>query len=150
MECGGASNYDMAWLTENRRFIRSRCENPIMQKRQAKQTRPSQENRGPRRMRGATQRLGLQALEHRLALAADGLDAGFGDAGRVVTPLGNLSSVGAVIEQPDGKLVAAGARALSTSPLDATSEIALVRYNADGSLDTTFGDGGKSITPDTT
>lgn len=121
-----------------------------MQKRQPKQGRRSQENRAPEQMRGVARRLGLQILEYRLALAADGLDASFGDAGRIVTPLGNLSSVGAVIEQPDGKLVAAGGRALSTSPIAATSEIVLIRYNADGSFDTTFGDGGKSITPSTT
>ena len=121
-----------------------------MQMRQLKQARRSQVNSAPGRNRGASRRLELQILEHRLALAADGLDAGFGDAGRVVTPLGNLSSVGAVIEQPDGKLVAAGGIALSTSPIAAASEIALVRYNADGSLDATFGDGGKSITPYTT
>jgi len=40
--------------------------------------------------------------------------------------------------QPDGKIVVAGA---------SNSAFALVRYNTDGSLDSTFGSGGKVLTP---
>jgi uncharacterized delta-60 repeat protein len=62
--------------------------------------------------------------------------------GTVTTDLGStFESVTALLVQPDGKIVAAG---LSGTP----SDIALVRYNADGSLDTAFGEtaNGKEIT----
>ena len=48
----------------------------------------------------------------------------------------------AVALQPDGKIVVAGYRYAA----DGYSDFALVRYNADGSLDTDFGDGGKQTT----
>ena len=44
--------------------------------------------------------------------------------------------------QPDGKIVVAG-----YSLNGSNDDFALVRYNADGSLDTTFGGAGKVITP---
>jgi len=74
---------------------------------------------------------------------ADGtLDAGFGVEGAVVTRVGvDRNYASALVLQPDGKLVAAG----YTEPVD--NDFALVRYNTDGSLDTTFGTGGKVITP---
>jgi uncharacterized delta-60 repeat protein len=65
------------------------------------------------------------------------LDPSFGVGGKVTTDFG--PRIGrALVLQPDGKLVAAGG---------AFSEFALARYLPDGSLDTTFGTGGKVITP---
>ncbi|MCH9674709.1 MAG: DUF4347 domain-containing protein, partial [Gammaproteobacteria bacterium] len=62
------------------------------------------------------------------------LDTTFGGGdGIVETPIGASAGSNAVIVQPDGKLLVAGT---------STSGFALVRYNADGSLDTSFsGDG---------
>ncbi len=71
---------------------------------------------------------------------ADGsLDTGFGTAGTTITDIDNNSSDGAwaVALQPDGKIIAAGFSGL---------DFAVVRYNADGSLDTGFGTAGTTIT----
>jgi uncharacterized delta-60 repeat protein len=76
---------------------------------------------------------------------ADGsLDTSFGTGGRVTTDLGGTFSETAksVQIQSDGKIVVAG---LSHGTfLDAA---ALVRYNSDGSLDSSFGSGGKVLSP---
>ena len=68
------------------------------------------------------------------------VDTTFGTNGKVTTDFGNTGdSAQAVLVQPDGKVVAAG---MSTNAL----HFALARYNADGSLDTSFGTGGKVVT----
>lgn len=70
---------------------------------------------------------------------ADGsLDTTFDSDGTVQTPVGTSSDrATSVMVQPDGKIVAAG---WSTVPN--TGDFSMVRYNTDGSLDTTFdGDG---------
>ncbi|MDO8541473.1 MAG: PKD domain-containing protein [Opitutaceae bacterium] len=76
---------------------------------------------------------------------ADGnLDASFGGTGKVITDIGGFSFGGgdgaySVVIQSDGKIVAAG----YGNPLaSGNSDFALVRYNTDGTLDTTFGVGG--------
>jgi uncharacterized delta-60 repeat protein len=76
------------------------------------------------------------------------LDVSFGTSGIVITPVSpnNLSdSAWGVVIQSDGKIIAAG---LGNEP--DTSEprrvAVLVRYNANGSLDTSFGNGGIVIT----
>ncbi len=68
---------------------------------------------------------------------ADGsLDTSFSSDGKVSTDIGvGHDAAYAMALQPDGKIVAAG--------LSAQNDSGLARYNADGSLDTTFGDGGK-------
>jgi uncharacterized delta-60 repeat protein len=72
------------------------------------------------------------------------LDATFGTGGKVTTEFGGrVNSAYAVEIQGDGKIVAAGAVA-SDGPTG--GDIALARYNADGSLDTSFGIGGKVVT----
>jgi uncharacterized delta-60 repeat protein len=84
-------------------------------------------------------------------LDADGsLDTSFGDHGRVVTNLGRASddSPGnnAVAVQADGKVVVAGFAfnpGFESSPVS-FSRVSVVRYNADGSLDSSFGDGGRT------
>lgn len=71
------------------------------------------------------------------------LDPSFGRGGIVTTPIGTSADIAyAVAVQPDGKLVAAGLRS-NTANIGHNYDIALVRYNANGSLDTTFGTGGK-------
>jgi uncharacterized delta-60 repeat protein len=73
--------------------------------------------------------------------AAGGLDGAFGTGGTVTTDFaGNGDEARAVAVQPDGKIVAAG------GALGATVDFALARYRADGTLDPTFGTGGKVTT----
>ena len=67
------------------------------------------------------------------------LDASFGSGGKVTTAIGpSHDSVGALVSRPDGKVVVAG-----YSTHGSTSDFALARYNPDGSLDGSFGSGGK-------
>ena len=54
--------------------------------------------------------------------------------GTVVTDLGGTDIINALVLQPDGKLVAAG-----ISNTAGTNDFVLARYNANGSLDVTFG-----------
>ena len=77
------------------------------------------------------------------AAAAPGtLDASFGAGGRVTTSFGTADDdASAVALQPDGKIVAAGYAYNGPQ-----SVFALVRYNADGSLDTSFNGTGKVTT----
>jgi len=70
------------------------------------------------------------------------LDPSFGSGGKLTTEFpGGESRPTALVLQPDGKLVAGGAAPTSTD-----HDFALVRYNPDGSLDTSFGNGGKLTT----
>jgi uncharacterized delta-60 repeat protein len=78
------------------------------------------------------------------ALGADGdLDTSFGDDGQLTTdfPIGSFAT--AVTVQADGKIVAVGAAAGAS--ID--GEFAIARYEPDGDLDETFGDGGTVVTP---
>jgi uncharacterized delta-60 repeat protein len=71
------------------------------------------------------------------------LDRSFGLGGKVTTRFGGTASDGnAVVLQGDGKIVVAGA----TGGGPTGADIALARYNADGSLDTSFGTGGTVVT----
>lgn len=71
------------------------------------------------------------------------LDAGFGSGGVVTTQVGTSGDdFAALLLQPDGKLVAGGA-----SSNGGHTVFTVVRYNADGSLDTSFGSGGVVTTP---
>ncbi len=73
------------------------------------------------------------------------LDATFGTGGKVTThfrpPIGSVDLGLAIALQPDGKIVAAGTSFGATG-----GTFALVRYTATGSLDGTFGSGGKVTT----
>jgi uncharacterized delta-60 repeat protein len=80
----------------------------------------------------------LEGLEGRLLLSAGDLDLGFGTGGKVTTDFSGGDRATAVVLQSDGKIVLAG--------FDGSGDFALARYNADGSLDTTFGSGGKVTT----
>jgi hypothetical protein len=66
------------------------------------------------------------------------LDSSFGNAGTVETPVGRGSGVSALLWDTAGRLLAAG-----TSDNTAV----LLRYSADGALDSSFGDGGIRRTP---
>jgi uncharacterized delta-60 repeat protein len=70
------------------------------------------------------------------------LDGSFGTGGKVLTDLGGIDQATAVVVQPDGKVVAAGWSAQPYQGGGANHQFALVRYNFDGSLDSTFGIGG--------
>ena len=74
------------------------------------------------------------------------LDKTFDGDGKVTT---NVVSLGEEIKdimiQPDGKIVAVG----NAETASGVTDFALVRYNANGSLDTSFGVGGKVTTPGT-
>ena len=69
------------------------------------------------------------------------LDNTFGTNGKVITDFGQDSQINSIIVQPDGKIVAAGAVIAANGYFD----IALARYNSNGSLDATFGNGGKVV-----
>src|SRR6185312_15298072 len=79
-------------------------------------------------------RVGVEPLEGRALLTAGALDPTFGaGAGYVKTDLGTTGD--------SGKIVAAGN--FGTQATGAvTTDFTLVRYNTDGTLDTTFGNGG--------
>ena len=71
------------------------------------------------------------------------LDTTFGTGGKVTTDFfGDTDMAGDLALQSDGKIVLAG----GAKPADSASDFALARYNANGSLDTTFGNGGKVTT----
>jgi uncharacterized delta-60 repeat protein/LPXTG-motif cell wall-anchored protein len=70
------------------------------------------------------------------------LDTTFGTAGKVTTDFGNnRSEATAMTSQADGKIIVAG-----NVYIGSTYAYAVVRYNTNGSLDTTFGTAGKVTT----
>ncbi|MBV9956850.1 MAG: hypothetical protein JO360_00460, partial [Acidobacteria bacterium] len=86
---------------------------------------------------------GVQTTKFGLArYNSDGtLDNSFGADGRVSTDFPNIEDVAyGVALQPDGKIVVVG----STFNTD-TADFAIARYNSNGTLDNTFGSGGKVI-----
>jgi uncharacterized delta-60 repeat protein len=71
------------------------------------------------------------------------LDTSFNGTGKVTTPIGSADDNGfSVAIQSDGKIVAAG-----NSDNGSTHDFALVRYNTNGTLDTSFNGTGKVTTP---
>lgn len=68
------------------------------------------------------------------------LDATFGNGGKVITSINDTSTANDIAIQSDGKIIAGGSITFGGSSFSA-----LVRYNVDGSLDNTFGSGGKVI-----
>jgi len=71
------------------------------------------------------------------------LDSTFGLSGVTSTDLGSLDEVawGATL-QTDGKIILVGSRLNGLN-----DDLVLIRYNSNGSIDTTFGDAGSVITP---
>lgn len=76
------------------------------------------------------------------------LDTSFGVGGIVTTIFpGDGSFAFALALQPDGKIIAAGTDFFDFNPGDMSdTDFALARYNPDGSLDPTFGNGGTTTT----
>jgi len=73
------------------------------------------------------------------------LDSSFGNDGKVTTAVGSTNAAANSVQiQPDGKIVAAG---YSYTGFYTYQDFAVVRYNPDGSLDSSFGSGGQVITP---
>src|SRR4030095_12640181 len=71
-------------------------------------------------------------------------DTTFGSGGRTTTDLGGrFEGATSVALQPDGKIIAGG---YAVVPVNQFANFAVVRYNSDGSLDLSFGTGGKVIT----
>jgi uncharacterized delta-60 repeat protein len=74
------------------------------------------------------------------------LDPAFGTGGTVMTDFDGLSDqASALVLQPDGKLVAAGGATVREGTF-VYSGFGLARYNPDGSLDPSFGVGGRVFT----
>ncbi len=80
------------------------------------------------------------------------LDNTFGSSGKVVTYFRNGGASGTTLEygnassiviQPDGKIILGGGAYLGT---DTVPVLRFLRYNANGSLDSSFGNGGKVVT----
>ncbi len=88
----------------------------------------------------------LAALLPASAHAANGdLDPTFGSSGLVTTDLQNGSSdlAWGIAIQSDGKIVAVGS---SVAPTRVDPDFAIARYDTDGSLDSSFGNGGLVFT----
>lgn len=91
---------------------------------------------------GGSTGTGVTALWVVIRYNTDGsLDTTFGTGGIVITPVTGVSVniAGNVVIQPDGKIGVGGFSAI-------TDDLYVVRYNTDGSLDTTFGVGGIATT----
>ena len=82
-------------------------------------------------------------LNAQMAQAADGdLDPTFGTGGKVMTDIGHSTDIAyAVAVQADGKLVVVGTTYKHNDY--SNEDFTVTRYNANGTLDTTFGAGGK-------
>ncbi len=79
------------------------------------------------------------------------LDAGFGNAGKVITDFGGVDYTKAMVLQPDGKIILAGIVNDVTIDLIPPTcgiggDLGLARYDSNGNLDSTFGNGGKVVT----
>jgi uncharacterized delta-60 repeat protein len=71
------------------------------------------------------------------------LDSSFNSTGKVTTPISSGDDVGfALALQGDGKILVAG----YAQPTGSNEDFALVRYNGNGSLDTSFNGTGKVVT----
>lgn len=79
--------------------------------------------------------------------AAGDLDTTFSSDGKTTTDFSGIPAqpdiANDVAVQPDGKIVAAGRGGLNAPGVGGTAQFAVARYNTDGSLDTSFGSGGK-------
>jgi uncharacterized delta-60 repeat protein len=74
-----------------------------------------------------------------------GLDPTFGSGGQVINSFSNYyDAASAITTQPDGKIVIAGTSLTSGSKT--YDDFLVARYNADGSVDTSFGTGGRTVT----
>src|SRR5438876_11048050 len=84
-----------------------------------------------------------ERLEVRLLLSAGDVDQSVGDHG-IVRVGQEYRQAEAITRQSDGKLIVAGVR--EPDHYAGGQKTVLVRYNADGSIDHSFGDGGAATT----
>jgi uncharacterized delta-60 repeat protein len=107
------------------------------------------------RARGGGFRPGVEALEERWCPiggtfqwgdpTGGALDPTFGSGGQVVSSFTNHNDYPYVVAvQPDGKIVVAGLTAGASSKTG--NDFLVARYNANGTLDTSFGSGGYTAT----
>lgn len=90
---------------------------------------------------------GAERLEARELLTAGDLDPNFGNNGWATADFDwNNDGANSLVIQDDGKIVVAGASGWDSDTAPAESRFALTRYRPDGSLDTSFGTGGKQTT----
>lgn len=68
------------------------------------------------------------------AASPGALDGTFSTDGRVTTNILANDDASDIVVQPDGKIVVVGGR----DTISATADFVVIRYNPDGSLDTTF------------
>jgi uncharacterized delta-60 repeat protein len=94
----------------------------------------------------------LERLEDRTLLSAGDLDPAFGAGGKVLAGFRDSleDTPSAVVRQPDGKYVVAGVSEAYPRPMSGLEgtpvpQLSLARYNADGSLDASFGTGGRVV-----
>jgi uncharacterized delta-60 repeat protein len=93
----------------------------------------------------------VEAVEARLLLTAGALDGSFGSNGMATAAVGSITdSGGAVAVQSDLKVVAVGTAQNQVPPHGKTfvpnDAFSVVRFNANGSLDSSFGSGGTTQT----
>src|SRR5947208_1981824 len=101
--------------------------------------------RASRRRRGSAPRQqpphrGIETLESRRLLSGGEIDTTFGASGALTFDFaGDGESIEQMLPAPGGKVMAFGYA-------DSGHNLAVARFNSDGTLDTTFGAGGKTIT----
>src|SRR6478672_1709197 len=102
-------------------------------------SKPAPSRRSSRRSRPRpASRPGVEQLEDRTLLTAGALDPSFGAGGIVTTALtSGTQGANSIVLQGDGKIVVAG---------NGGTDFGLARYNTNGTLDATFGSGGKVVT----
>src|SRR5437868_6767711 len=81
--------------------------------------------------------LAVEPLEQRRLLSAVALDSTFGSGGKVVTDFNGEANSAFAAALAGGKILVAGSISVGGD-----DDFALARYNANGTLDTTFGTGG--------
>jgi len=99
---------------------------------------------------GVAQLAGTSGTPRVFALArytSDGrLDGSFGNGGSLTTSFGGtFAAASSIMLQPDGKIVVAGTADFNPRVPGSGLDFALARYNANGTLDASFGDAGKIV-----
>ena len=89
----------------------------------------------------------IENLEDRMLLSSGGLDPTFGTGGTTLTTfsLGNDTAEASAV-QPNGQIVVVGITPGGTGNVATSADFALARYNANGTLDASFGTNGKVAT----
>ncbi len=98
-------------------------------------------HRPARRLRPA-----VEGLEGRALLATTGLDPTFGTAGSVLGPDVGIQGATATAIQADGKILVVG-EFNGQAPNGSATSISIRRYDADGTIDATFGTNGQFNLP---